>query len=288
MLKEGLPCNCIPGFLLNYAAYVILNCLSLEGETVDGEFIYEDGTPYFLIQCDKEMIIPNRIYADKELEYIMKSRICNNKNRIYWSFAAYKSIEEITEQIEKSDWQSKPFKLVEGSSIFEFWIDFLGALRTTNQQKACRAILFMAIYTFPNLTLRYMKQYIENDKISTIEDKSKLVYFFVQYLEFLNELIGCSTECEFLFEFVKAFNKRTEVNVSDFIERFERVKRSEELSEYIWSFYRRNIQECNRRAGHLKKIAKLFEKDEKLKEKDADNINRISELMCELSKKHMI
>ncbi len=216
MKVEKLPCNCITGIMVNYAGYIVKNCMYKEGS--EAKYTIENNIAYLKVLCDGIEISPIMKGYEKTKRYHFQQEICEKNigddQQVYIGFGRYRSINEITELVE--DYEKENINKLELKERYyvEFWIRLLSVLRVKKLEESSKAFLSMAIFMFPGKTLGLIK-----NEISLHRDllwKKQLVDFLCEYLDFLKK-IG-NPEQGFFFKFSRAFENLTQVRVGEFIE----------------------------------------------------------------------
>ncbi len=257
MKEEELPCNCITGLMINYAGYIIKNCL--HKQKCVANYTVENNIAYIKVSYEEKDLFPIVMNFEKTKTYYFMQSICmkdgKSDRQAYMGFKQYHSIDEIAELIEEyrkenlDQLQPKEFYYI------EFWIRLLSALRVKKVEESSKAFLAMAIFMFPGKTLKLMK-----NEIAMNEDivwKKQLVNFLCEYLDFLWN-IG-NPKHGFFFKFANAFERLTQINVGDFIEK--EIKESYALMiEVLESACISNACEISRQSGGFKAILKEIRK----------------------------
>lgn len=257
MKEEKLPCNCITGLMVNYAGYIIKNCL--HKQKCAAKYTVENNIAYIKVLYEEKDLFPIVMDYEKTKTYYFTQSICMKEDKsdqqAYMGFRQYHSIDEIEKLIEEYGKDNLHQLQTKELYYIEFWIRFLSALRAKNVKESSKAFLTMAIFMFPGKTLKLIK-----NEITINEDmpwKEQLVNFLCEYLDFLQN-IG-DPEHGFFFKFSSAFERLTQINVGDFIEK--EIKESYALMiEVLESACKSNACELSRQNGGFKTILREIQK----------------------------
>lgn len=248
---EGLPCNCITGIVVNYSAFLTYACLNENAytATLDKSEIDALKEEICYIQCRKgdNIVCPIENPTDTTKPYVVGERLCRNSRELeaYISFHSYRELENIEKELR--EYKENRALGLEKTLYLEFWIRLLGAMRTQPLKDTSRAFLFMAIYLFPNLTLKLIldaKGRFEPEIINNLIN---------DYLEFLSN-IGDDKKIGFQRRFVQAFKKSTNIDISVFVESLSPHSDTEKdlFLETLMAAYTRNMEEKKKKKWPFK------------------------------------
>lgn len=240
---EDLPCNCITGIVVNYSAYLTGVCLS-EGAYTPA--IETEDTNLYYIQCrdGDDLVCPVIKPTTTNANYTVNGRLCrkSQERETYVSFRSYAELERIENELTK---YAEQHPLNQDKMLYlEFWIQFLSVMRVQPLNVTSRTFLFMAIYLFPNRTLKLIRSFREEPKPEWLEG------FMKDYLNFLHSIDG-SGKLGFQRRFVKAFKTATHIDISRFVESLPPHSATQEdlFIQTLISAYIHNIEEVTRRSG---------------------------------------
>jgi len=264
MKAEKLPCNCITGIMVNYAGYIVKNCMNKKN--CEAKYAIENDIAYLKVLCGGIEMAPIMRGYERTKKYHFQQELCEKNigdaQQAYIGFKRYHFISEITDLVEKYEKENINQLGLRERYYIEFWIRLLSVLRVKKLEESSKAFLAMAIFMFPGKTLGLIK-----NEISLQEDllwKKQLINFLCEYLDFLKE-IG-NPEQGFFFNFSKAFENFTQVRVGEFIENGLRES-YEIMIEVLQSACKSNADEVHRfRSGFraiLQEIRKSWGDSEK-------------------------
>lgn len=269
--SENLQCNCITGIMLNYAGYIIKNCL--HKQECEAKYTVDNNIAYIKISYNQVEAFPIMMNYIDTKRYHFTHMMCRkgkkSDQQAYIKFRCYRSINEISEEVENYQKNNMRNLSMKETYYIEFWIRLLSALRVKKLEQSSKAFLSMAIFMFPGKTLKLIKDEIA--KHNDIEWKKKLIDFLCEYLDFLKK-IG-NPEQGFFFKFSNAYESLTQIKVRNFIE--NEVKESCELMiETLQSACKSNADEVNRRSGKFRAILKEILKSQG--DLDKEMLNKFS------------
>lgn len=259
---EDLPCNCITGIVVNYAAFLTRVCLFDDAYNPTMAVVTEK---FYYVQCHEKtnVVCPVIGPLDKNAFYVVSGLLCEKSKGIeaYIPFHSYTELERIeTELIEYSN----QHVLAPDKTLYlEFWIRFLSSMRVRPLDITSKAFLFMAIYFFPNRTLKVIWDFKNDINSDWIE------MFLRNYLNFLLD-IRESKKLGFQQRFVQSFKRWTAIDISAFVEKLS-IDSNKEVSfnkekdlflETLITAYIHNMNEISRSRGYFKRFCLEHSKNE--------------------------
>lgn len=260
MYKEGLPCNCITGIMMNYAGYIVKNCF--KKDYYEATYELENNVRYIRVLINGLDLCP--IFSTSEgmeKPFYFCDDVCMLKQRkngnsiqterrdepVYIPFRKYNGLEEISSRCN----DLKLFGL-KGQDIyrFELLIRFLSALRMKSMMNNGVTFLAMAIFMFPNKTLNLINKAIQADNVPI----EQTIEFYKNYLSFLREIND--TGLGYKLRLSLAFEKLTGVNIAGILEFAETEDVGDLVGEMLEAAFQNNINEITiHRGGFCKFIA---------------------------------
>lgn len=250
--REGLPCNCITGAVVNYAAFLTSACMSENTYVANMDSIEDtEGECCIYIRCTEDScaVCPVMFPFDEHEVYCVGNLLCTDSDGLsaYIKFHPISYFDRIKDDIE--EFIKNHMLSPESALELEYWVQFLAAMRIKPLEITWKAFLSMAIYYYPSRTLDLIWKSKDSLK------KESLVRFFGDYLCFLSSING-SSELGFQHRFVVAFKKLAAIDISPFVEHISHCDHSKENipMKTMISGYHRNVQEIIRRRGFLRRF----------------------------------
>lgn len=267
--KEGLPCNCMTGIVVNYSAFLTTACMS--GTMYSASMEVLEKEPYYYLQCKEEsrIVCPTTVPFGDEASYVVGSRLCTGSKgqEAYITFHSMSDLKHIEDNLEQ--YTEEHMLTLDSVLYLEFWTQFLGAMRVQPLSITSKAFLFMAIYLFPNRTLTLIWKSKEKFENNLLED------LFNDYLHFLLN-IGGFEKLGFQRRFVHAFKASTDVDISAFIEHLSHFNKKKQDTftdaikqdtslKTLMAGYHRNANEIKRRRSFFRRLCEEYLKGEDVK-----------------------
>lgn len=247
--EEGVPCNCITGIILNYVGYIAKRCLG--SSDYKNSINMVEGNFYIRTKIGDKEISPV-FWREENGEFYLQGQSCDKSaiigKEVYFPFRNYK---DVGQRIKDNAYSKKILGPVNDYRL-KFWVLFLKAVRVKAPEIKQKALLAMAIFLFPEITLQMIYDFLRIEKAGEAE-KEKLLDFIEEYKIFLNNL-SISHQFNFFFFFSKEFENMTKVNIFSFIEAIVDNAPDTFLLEIMWSAYGRNKHELQKRRGLFRKI----------------------------------
>lgn len=250
---EMLPCNCITGIVVNYSAFLAITCLS-EIKCKATVEVQNKGH-YYYIQCKEgdDIVCPVTIPFDTRANYTVGERLCKKSlgSEAYVSFPSYAELQSIAKK--SQEYERLHMRETDKRLYLEFSIRLLSAMRVQPLNVTSKAFLFMAIYLFPNRTLKLI--WADRDKF----ERGLLTNLIKDYLNFLSRIEN-GEKIGFYRRLVQAFKLSTNIDISAFIEFLSPSSNNEKdvFLETLISALIRNIVEIDRERGPMKKLCLDF------------------------------
>lgn len=279
MQKSELPCNCITGLLLSYAAYVLQFCYEVPEKSsikIDLSFAKNILYPSVSIERSHEIQKITAIYKDEGDPFLWNTKgKCNDSDgdKVYYRFREYDSLDELSTQLSGQQLDLN-IRFANANYWVEFWNCFLSVLRVTEYDKANRAFMLMTILMTTEDILDIFIKCLKN-KPALVKSVS---IFINDYFELLIKLKGISYATPFSAEFSKAFKDVTEIPIAEFIENMNAHLKNRWISEALYSQYERNISMCRDKYSVIWELVKYLDGLNSSVDKQ-DYENRLSDII---------
>lgn len=241
----GLPCNCIPGIIVNFSAF--LTTLFL-GEN-DYEARLERCGSNGYIRCCRGPVDLFPIEGRKEdgRPYVLEDMICQKSEgkHAYTPFPPYSEIQVIEEYLKNAAGNLPRLKYPADSVRLELTIYLLSAMRTRPLCQSSRVFLFIAAYLCPKRTLRLM--YDAREEIG----KEWLRQFMLAYVTFLQDIVS-DAHLGFKQRLNASFRKAVGFDIAAFLEKLGPAGRL--YDEVLISAYKNNLTDLSRRRTPIRQI----------------------------------
>jgi hypothetical protein len=271
---EILPCNCITGIVVNYAAYVALNCFSTSAYTAKIQSAWIDNSYIYYVVCRKRLwghlngvavcpvLRPPNLATPDAVPVIP---LCSESRgaQAYVKFLSDNESGSLKGQVAfgiRSLFSGVKYSAEQ--STVKFWIHFLTMVRVQPLKIASKALLFMAIYIFPTQTLSLM---LSSGYVFA-------PHFIESYLNFLLN-IGDSDRSDFLQRFASAFQAETDLDISKYVDNMSNLpsltdtfgeSKKELFRSAMIASHTKNIASVTEPSGFLRKLC-LESADENLR-----------------------
>lgn len=263
VLKDGyftcpkdmaLPCNCIPGVVVNFSAF--LTMLFLGEESFEAKFELSGDNGYIRCCSGSKKLFPiESREKDDNYIFLMNDSICNKSEgeQAYLPFHPYSDLPAIRESIREYKNKNAPVSQREYSSgrvQLELLIRLLSAMRARPLCESSRVFLFMSAYLSPKRTFRLI--YENREEI----EKEWLINFMSDYLIFLRDI---SDDALFGFKqrLIMSFRETVGFDISAFVARLE-PKAGTIYTQMLNSSYRHNLSDLSRARTSIRRICEYL------------------------------
>lgn len=244
---EKLPCNCIPGVVINYSAF--LATLFLEDGSYEPKLEISGNNGY--IRCCRGPVklfpIEDREKADRP--YVLEDLICQKSEgeSAYTPFPPYSELPAIKEYLGGE--VENPTRYPADSVRLELLIRLLSAMRARPLCQSSKAFLFMATYLSPKRTLRLM--YEAREEI----EREWLGQFMLAYVKFLQN-IADDNPIGFTQRLNGSFREAVGFDIAAFLEKIEPAGKIYE--KMLISSYKINLSDLSRKRTPIRRICEYI------------------------------
>ncbi len=279
MQKSELPCNCITGLLLSYAAYVLQFCYEVPEKSaikIDLSFAKDILYPSVSIERSHEMQKITAIYEDEGELFLWNTKgKCNHskETKVYYRFREYDSLDTLSTQLsdQQLDWN---IRFANANYWLEFWNCFLSVLRVMEYDKANRAFMLMTILMTTEDILEIFIKCLKNEPGMVRHVSS----FIDDYFDLMMKLKGISYATPFSAKFSKAFKDVTEIPIAEFIENMNARLNNRWIGEALYSQYERNTSMCRDKYSVIRELVKCLDRLDSTVDKPSYK-NRLSDII---------
>lgn len=241
-----LPCNCIPGIIVNFSAF--LTMLFLGEDAYEARLELSGNNGY--IRCCKgtDKLFPIESQEKNGQPYVLKDLIClkSEGEHAYVPFPPYSELNEIADYLK--DAVTVLPRYPSDSVCLELTIRLLSAMRTRPLCQSSRAFLFMTAYLRPKRTLRLM--YDAREEIG----KEWLREFMLAYVTFLQDIAN-DAPLGFKQRLNASFRKAVGFDIAAFLEDLDLNPRVGKLyEEVLISAYNANLTDLSRQRASSNRI----------------------------------